>query len=48
MKLPFFMSLALFTAVWGVLLSLRLMVEGAQAATADLEAQIEEAEENAR
>ncbi len=48
MKLPFFMSLALFTAVWGVLLSLRLMVEGAESATADLEARIEEAEENAR
>ncbi len=48
MKFPFFMALALFTAVWGVLLALRLMVEGAQAATAELAARIEEAEENAR
>jgi heme exporter protein C len=44
MHLPFFLSLALFTALWGVLLVLRMRVERAHARLMDLAIAVEDME----
>jgi len=44
MRLPFFFSLAIFSALWGVLLALRMRVERAQARLVDLALAVEDAE----
>jgi heme exporter protein C len=44
MRLPFFMSLAIFSGLWGVLLVLRMRVEGAQARLLELAIAVEDAE----
>jgi heme exporter protein C len=44
MRLPFFLSLIIFTALWGVLLAMRLRVERAQARLAQLALAVEDAE----
>jgi len=45
MRTPFFFSLAIFSALWGVLLALRMRVEGAQAQLVELALTVEDAEE---
>ena len=45
MRLPFFLSLAIFSALWGVLLALRMRVERAQSRLVELAIAIEDAEE---
>lgn len=44
MRMPFFLSLIIFTALWGVLLAMRLRVESAQARLSQLALAIEDAE----
>jgi uncharacterized SAM-binding protein YcdF (DUF218 family) len=44
MRLPFFFSLAIFSALWGVLLALRMRVERSQARLVELELAVEDAE----
>jgi heme exporter protein C len=44
MRLPFFLSLALFTALWGVLLVMRMRVERAHARLMDLAIDVEDME----
>ena len=44
MRLPFFLSLAIFSALWGVLLTLRMRVERAQARLVELAIAVEDAE----
>jgi heme exporter protein C len=46
MRLPFFFSLTIFSALWGVLLALRMRVERAQARLVDLAIAVEDAEES--
>jgi heme exporter protein C len=45
MRLPFFLSLAIFSGLWGVLLTLRMRVERAQSRLLELTIAIEDAEE---
>ena len=45
MRLPFFLSLAIFSGLWGVLLTLRVRVERAQSRLLELTIVIEDAEE---
>jgi heme exporter protein C len=45
MRLPFFLSLAIFSGLWGVLLTLRVRVERAQSRLLELTIAIEDAEE---
>jgi hypothetical protein len=45
MRLPFFLSLAIFSALWGVLLTLRMRVERAQSRLLELTIVVEDAEE---
>jgi uncharacterized SAM-binding protein YcdF (DUF218 family) len=44
MRLPFFLSLAIFSALWGVLLTVRMRVERAQARLVELAIAVEDAE----
>jgi hypothetical protein len=44
MRLPFFFSLAIFSALWGVLLALRMRVERAQAHLVEVAIAVEDAE----
>ena len=44
MRLPFFVSLVIFSALWGVLLALRMRVERGQARLVELAIEIEDAE----
>jgi heme exporter protein C len=46
MRLPFFLSLAIFSALWGVLLALRMRVERSHARLVELAIAVEDAEEN--
>jgi heme exporter protein C len=46
MRLPFFFSLAIFSALWGVLLALRMRAEHSQARLVELAIAIEDAEGN--
>jgi heme exporter protein C len=46
MRLPFFFSLAIFSALWGVLLALRMRAEYSQARLVELAIAIEDAEGN--
>jgi heme exporter protein C len=45
MRLPFFLSLAIFSGLWGVLLTLRMRVERAQSRLLELTIVIEDAQE---
>jgi heme exporter protein C len=45
MRLPFFLSLAIFSGLWGVLLTLRMRVERAQSRLLELTIAVEDAEE---
>ncbi len=45
MRVPFFLSLAIFSGLWGVLLTLRMRVERAQSRLLELTIAIEDAEE---
>ena len=44
MRLPFFLSLAIFSALWGVLLTVRMRVERAQSRLVELTIAVEDAE----
>ena len=44
MRWPFFLSLAIFSALWGVLLVLRMRVERTQARLVELAITLEDAE----